>query len=465
MEPEQPLLVHANNVTRKDFAESWEVLSGEAYKVIWLAWPMVVVSVSQYLVQAVPMMMLGHLDELALSSASVATSLSTVTGYSLIFGMACALETLCGQAYGAKHYKKVGTFTYGAIIWLFLACMPVCVLWIYTGRLLILIGQDPVISVEAGKYSIWLIPSLFPYAILQSLVRYLQTQSLILPMLLSTVASLCLHLPLSWALIFKLKLGNAGAALSIGLSYWLNAIMLGLYVKYSSSSFLSTPSFAAVMNCLEWWTVEIIILCGGLLPNPELETSVLSICLTIISMHFGIQYAFGAAASTRVSNELGAGKAQAAQLAVSTVLVLSIVEFVIASTAIFTCRYTLGYLFSNEKDVVYYIKEMTPFVCIFIVFDSLQAVFSGVARGSGWQNVGAYVNLGAYYLVGIPVSLLLGFVLPLQGKGLWCGLIVGAMVQSVLLVIITFRTDWEKQAVEARRRIFEGKLPTRDQLV
>ncbi|KAL0378034.1 UNVERIFIED_CONTAM: protein DETOXIFICATION 14 [Sesamum radiatum] len=387
MESQQPLLVQENNVTRNDFAK-WE---------------------------AVPMMMLGHLDELALSSASIATSLSTVTGYSLIFGMACALETLCGQAYGAKHYQKVGTFTYGAIIWLFVPCIPVCVLWIYTDKLLILLGQDPVISVEAGKFSIWLIPSLFPYAILQSLVRYLQTQSLILPMLLSTVASICLHLPLSWALIFKLKLGNAGAALSIGLSYWLNAIMLGLYVKYSSSCEKTRTSFSkdvlqttreffqfaipsAVMNCLEWWTVEIVILCGGLLPNPELETSVLSIC-------------------TRVSNELGAGKEKAAQLAVSTVLVLSIVEFVIASTVIFACRYTLGYLFSNEKGVVYYIKEMTPFVCIFIVFDSLQAVFSGVARGSGWQNIGAYVNLGAYYLVGVPVSLLLGFVLPLKGKG------------------------------------------------
>ncbi|KAK4393585.1 protein DETOXIFICATION 14 [Sesamum angolense] len=459
MEPEQPLLVQENKGTRSDFAAKWEVLSGEVYKVSWLVGPMIVVSVSQYLVRAVPMMMLGHLDELALSSAAIATSLSNVTGYSLIVRDFYAyyvfqflilllqgvnvehyVEYCCGKNANLewlvhwrpsvdrpmeqKHYHKVGTFTYGAIIWLFLACIP--------------------------------------------------TQSLILPMLLSTVASLCVHLLLSWALIFKLKLGNAGAALSIGLSYWLNVIMLGLYVKYSSSCektrtsfskdvFLTTREFfrfaipSAVMNCLEWWTFEIVILCGGLLPNPELETSVLSICLTIISIHYRIQYAFGAAASTRVSNELGAGKAQAAQLAVSTVLVMSIVEFVIASTIIFVCRHSLGYLFSNEKGVVYYIKEMTPFLCISIVFDSLQAVFSGVARGSGWQHIGAYVNLGAYYVVGIPVSLLLGFVLALKGKGLWCGLIAGAMADSQLTVV--------PQAMEARRRIFEGKLLAHDELI
>lgn len=150
-------------------------------------------------------------------------------------GMACALETLCGQAYGAGQYRKLSTYTYGATIWLLLACIPISILWIYTEKILVLTGQDPAMSAEAGKFSIWLIPSLFPYAILQSLVRFLQTQSLILPMLFSTVASLCIHLPLSWALIFKTDLGSVGAALSIGLSYWLNVIFLGIYVKYSEN--------------------------------------------------------------------------------------------------------------------------------------------------------------------------------------------------------------------------------------
>lgn len=151
------------------------------------------------------------------------------------FGMAGALETLCGQAYGAKQYQKVGTYTFVSIICLLLVCLPVSILWMYTDKLLIFIGQDPLISVEAGKYAMWLIPSLFPYAIYQSLVRYLQIQSMILPMLLSTVAALCFHLPLLWVVIFKLKLGNPGAALSISVSYWLNAIILGIYVKYSPS--------------------------------------------------------------------------------------------------------------------------------------------------------------------------------------------------------------------------------------
>lgn len=147
--------------------------------------------------------------------------------------MASALETLCGQAYGARQYKRVGTLSYGAILCLFLVCIPLSLLFILTEKLLLLTGQDPLISAAAGKFAIQLIPTLIPYAILQCLVRYLQIQSLIFPMVWSSLASLFFQLPLCWAFIFKLNLGNGGAAFSIGISYWFNVVLLLLYVMYS----------------------------------------------------------------------------------------------------------------------------------------------------------------------------------------------------------------------------------------
>ena len=147
--------------------------------------------------------------------------------------MASALETLCGQAYGAEQYHKLGTQTYTAIVSLLLVCLPLAVIWINMSKLLTFIGQDPVISHEAGQFSIWLVPALFGYATLQALVRYLQTQSLIMPLLLTSCAILGFHIPLCWALVFKSGLGSLGGALAIGISYWLNVIFLGLYIKYS----------------------------------------------------------------------------------------------------------------------------------------------------------------------------------------------------------------------------------------
>ncbi|CAI9110631.1 OLC1v1010691C1 [Oldenlandia corymbosa var. corymbosa] len=459
---------------------TWDLFVTELKRVSYIAVPMVVVTVSQHLVRVVSMMMVGHLSELQLSGTSIATSITNVTGFSLLFGMASALETLCGQAYGAELYHKLGIYTYGAIISLILACLPISILWIFMDKLLVLMGQDHSISAEAGKYAIWLIPTLFPYAILQALMRYLQTQSLITPMLYSSVAALLFHVPVCWALVFYFKLGNAGAALAIGLSYWLNVVILFVYVKYAAAFEKTRLSFSkdsmssigeffklavpsSVMVCVEWWTYEIVVLLSGLLPNPQLETSVLSICLLIASLHYFVPFSVGAAASTRVSNELGAGNPEAAKLAVWAVIGISMAEVIIASGVLFGCRNILGYAFSNEKEVVGYLKNVSPLVCLVLVMDGIQAVLSGVARGSGWQHIGAYVNIGAFYLVGIPVALVLGFVLHLGGTGLWIGLNAGSVTQSLLLGLITSFTNWEKQAITARGRVFDSaSLPPPD---
>ena len=40
----------------------------------------------------------------------------------------------------------------------------------------------------------------------------------------------------------------------------------------------------------------------------------------------------------------------------------------------------------------------------------------GTARGCGWQKIAALINLGAYYIVGVPSAVLLAFVFKLGGK-------------------------------------------------
>lgn len=167
-------------------------------------------------------------------------------------GLVGGLDTLCGQAYGAKQYQKLGVYTTSAMISLLLICPPSCILWALMGKILPLIGQDPLISKEAGKYSLLLIPGLFGSAILKPLTRYLQTQSLIIPLLVSSFTILCLHVPICWIFVYKSELRYLGAALAFSISIWLNLIMLGVYVRCSSTcnetrgSFLSKDAFFAI---------------------------------------------------------------------------------------------------------------------------------------------------------------------------------------------------------------------------
>ncbi|XP_059659112.1 protein DETOXIFICATION 16-like [Cornus florida] len=442
-----------------------------------LAGPLVVVSFLQYSLQMISVMFIGHLGELSLSSASMATSFAGVTGFSFMLGMGSGLETFCGQAYGAKQYHMLGIHMQRAMLVVVLLGIPISVLWAFSGYILTSCGQDLAISTHAGIYARWLIPSIFPYGILQCQLRFLQTQNSVKPLMISTGFTSLVHVLVCWILVSRLGFGNKGAALSNAISYWINVLILAIYIKFSPScqktwtgfskegmknllSFLSLAIPSTLMLCLEMWSYEILVLMSGFLPNPKLETSMMSVSLNTISLVFRIPFGFGSAVSTRVSNELGAGQPRAARLAARVVIFLAVAEGFLVSLVSVSVRGVWGYLYTNEKEVVKYLACIMPVLAISNFMDGIQAVLSGIARGCGWQKIGAFVNLGAYYFVGLPCAIILTFVFHLGGKGLWMGIISGSGLQALLLLVITLRTDWEHQARMARERVYSSSIPT-----
>ncbi|KAK7252282.1 hypothetical protein RIF29_36120 [Crotalaria pallida] len=459
----------------KRVLERTEILV-EVKKQLWLAGPLIFVSLLNFCIQVISVMFVGHLGELALSGASMATSFASVTGSSLLMGMASALDTLCGQSYGAKQHRMLGIYMQRAMLILTFVCIPLAIIWANTGSILIFCGQDHEISAEAGKYAQSMIPSLFAYGLLQCLNRFLQTQNIVFPMMFSSGVTTLLHILVCWILVFKSELGSRGAAVANCISYWVNVLILILYVKFSPScaktwtgfskeSLHNIPPFlriaipSAVMVCLESWSFESMVLLSGLLPNPKLETSVLSICLNTSSTVWMIPFGISGAVSTRVSNELGAGHPWAARLAVYVVLVMTIIEGTLVGTVMILIRNIWGYAYSNEVEVVEYVAIMLPILAASNMLEGLQCVLSGNARGCGWQKIGAFINLGSYYVVGIPSAILLAFVLHLGGKGLWMGIICALLVQVLSLLIVTMRTDWEQEAKKATDRVHDSIKP------
>ncbi|KAK1682638.1 hypothetical protein QYE76_043486 [Lolium multiflorum] len=410
----------------------------EVKKQLYLAGPLIAGCLLQNVVQMISVMFVGHLGELALSSASIATSFAGVTGFSLLSGMASSLDTLCGQAFGAKQYHLLGIYKQRAILVLTLVSVVVAMVWAYTGQILLLVGQDAEIAMGAGSYIRWLIPALFVYGLLQCHVRFLQTQNIVLPVMMSAGVTALSHVPVCWLLVYKLGLGNKGAALANAISYLANVSILTVYIR--------------------WWSFELLVLLSGLLPNPKLEASVLSISLNTGSLVFMIPFGLGAAISTRVSNELGAGQPQAARLATRVTMVLGLVAGVSLGLVMILVRNIWGYAYSNEKEVVENISRMMPILGMAFVFDDMQCVLSGVIRGCGLQKIGACVNLGAYYLVGVPAALCFAFFYHFGGMGLWFGIICGLAVQMLLLLSITLCTNWEKEASKAKDRVFSSSL-------
>ena len=70
--------------------------------------------------------------------------------------MATALDTLCGQAFGAGQHGLLGAYKQRAMVVLALACVPIVALWANAARILVLLGQDRAIAAVAGEFTRWL---------------------------------------------------------------------------------------------------------------------------------------------------------------------------------------------------------------------------------------------------------------------------------------------------------------------
>ncbi|KAK6146825.1 hypothetical protein DH2020_020694 [Rehmannia glutinosa] len=447
-----------------------EKFINEAKMQLGLALPLIVVNMLQYSLQVISIMFVGHLGKLSLSSASMATSFAAVTGFSVLLGMGSALETLCGQANGAKQYHMLGVYTQRAILTLLAVSIALAVIWYNTSFILVTLGQEKDISSGAGEFNRWMIPGLFAYGILQCLIRFLQAQKIVVPMMIISGMTAIFHIFMCWLFLFKIKLGSRGAALANAVSYWINVLLLALYVKFSTAcaetftgfsreafngilGFLRLAIPSAIMICFEYWSFEMVVLLSGRLPNPKLETSVLSISLNTCWMVYMISVGLGGAVSTRVSNELGAGNSQRARLAVYVAAAIATSEGLIIGTSTILVRHVWGKLYSNDKEVIRYVAKIMPLLALSDFLDGFQCVLSGAARGCGWQTLCAFINLGAYYVVGIPSSVVLAFVFHKGGKGLWTGIILALSVQSVALIIVNLCTNWDDEVVKAGDRV------------
>lgn len=99
-------------------------------------------------------------------------------------GLTGALETLCGQAFGAKMYKQLGLYLKTSCQITFIVSVIISVLWFFTEHILLLLHQDPDIAKSVALYVKCLIPGLFAYGFLQNFMRYCQAQGIIFPLVL-----------------------------------------------------------------------------------------------------------------------------------------------------------------------------------------------------------------------------------------------------------------------------------------
>ncbi|TKY66966.1 TRANSPARENT TESTA protein 12 [Spatholobus suberectus] len=435
-----------------------------------LAAPAVIVYLINYVMSMSTQIFSGHLGNLELAAASLGNTGIQVFAYGLMLGMGSAVETLCGQAYGAKKFEMLGIYLQRSTVLLTLAGVLLTVIYIFSEPILIFLGESPRIASAAALFVYGLIPQIFAYAVNFPIQKFLQAQSIVAPSAYISTATLLIHLVLSWVVVYEVGLGLLGASLVLSISWWIIVIAQFVYIVkserckhtwrgFSFQAFTGLPEFfklsaaSAVMLCLETWYFQILVLLAGLLPHPELALDSLAICTTVSGWVFMISVGFNAAASVRVSNELGARNPKSASFSVVVVTVISFIISVIVAVVVLAMRDVISYAFTEGEEVAAAVSDLCPLLALSIVLNGIQPVLSGVAVGCGWQTFVAYVNVGCYYGIGIPLGSLLGFYFKLSAKGIWLGMLAGMVLQTIILVWITFRTDWNKEVEEAAKRL------------
>ncbi|KAJ6706835.1 MULTIDRUG RESISTANCE PROTEIN [Salix viminalis] len=435
-----------------------------------LAAPAVIVYLLNNVISMSTQIFCGHLGNLELAAVSLGNNGIQMFAYGLMLGMGSAVETLCGQAYGAHKYEMLGVYLQRSTILLMATAVPLMAIYIFSKPLLMLLGEPVSIASAAAVFVYGLIPQIFAYAANFPIQKFLQAQSIVTPSAYISFGALVVHVSLSWLAIFKWNWGLMGAGLVLSFSWWIIVVAQFVYIVTSKRcrltwtgfslqafsglwSFFKLSAASAVMLCLETWYFQILVLIAGLLKNAEVALDALSVCMTLSGWVFMISVGFNAAASVRVSNELGAGHPKSASFSVLVVTSCSFIISVVAAIVVMIVRDSISYIFTEGEVVAEAVSDLSPFLAATLVLNGIQPVLSGVAVGCGWQAFVAYVNVGCYYLVGVPLGVLLGFKSDLGAKGIWSGMLGGTILQTIILLWVTLRADWEKEVQNAQSRL------------
>lgn len=206
--------------------------------------------------------------------------------------MGSALETLCGQSFGAGQVQKLGIYMQRSWIILLASALLLCPLYLFATPVLRLIGQEEDIAVAAGRFSVAILPQVFAQAVTFPTQKFLQAQSKVGVLAWIGLAALLLHVALLALFLYVFRWGVAGAAAAFNVSQWAVAVAQLVYVMgwcrdgwsgFSWAAFRDLWAFvklslaSAVMLCLEVWYMMVLVVLTGHLDNAEIAVGSISI--------------------------------------------------------------------------------------------------------------------------------------------------------------------------------------------
>lgn len=436
----------------------------------------------QYSINTVSILSVGHIGENELAGVSLA-NVTFVVSSSIFIGMATCLDTLCPQAYGAKKFHLVGIYLQRCIALCFLIAIPIITLFFFSGSILKHIVPNDQLAYLAQTYLRIISCGLPGYILFETGKRFLQAQGNFIGGQYTLFICAPLNILLNYVFVFKFKLGFIGAPIAVALNYWIMAILLFSYVVFIDGrqcwygfqlnqcfkgwgSMISLALPGIIMIEAEFFAFQIITLSCSRFGTTALAAQ--SVVSTTASLSFQIPFSISIAASTRIGNLIGSNAKKASKLSVKVTLFYSIFSGLWNFCILYFFRSQIANTFTSDSIVAQKAIYVFPVVALNQMYDCLNVLAAGCLRAQGRQKIGGYLNLIAYYMIGVPLAFLFGFKWGYEIRGLWIGLGFGIFSLALFELYFLYTSDWDQiieASIKRHKQADSGKVDEHTTLV
>ncbi|CDW80600.1 na+-driven multidrug efflux pump [Stylonychia lemnae] len=452
-----------NNSLIQDF---WIVLK--------LAVPPVISMFFQFFVQLINTYYIGHLnDQVIMAGIGMGNMLINILCFAVTQGLNSALETFISQSFGATNYSYCGVLLNRGRLIVSVFLIPIILIFVVSDKLLIYIGQDAQIAEISKQFSLMMMPGIWAMTQFDVIRKYMIAQRQNTIPVYIQFFTMILHFGWCHLFISVYEWSVFGAALATNITYLLNLIIIDHVLAKSQkfqftrapldrsifqewSEYLRIGIPGAFMLCFEWWAFEFLAIFSGYISVASLaaEIVIINIVSFIFMMPLGISYA----ASSLTGYYVGQGNIKRAKRFAFVIMLLNIILtiFVLALIVIFNEQ--ISRLFTHEEEIVEIVNKVLWIIVIYIFFDTIHGVQSGIIKGIGKQTYSSIFLLICYYCFGMPLALVFAFKLQMEVSGLWLGFTIASMILDVGFYFIINCTQWELAGKDMRKRSMTSEI-------
>jgi MATE family multidrug resistance protein len=426
----------------------------ELRALIMLAVPVVLSELGWMAQGVVDTIMVGKLGPVAIGAVALGNAIYYIPSLFGI-GLLLGLDTLVAQAYGRKDYDDCHRWLAQGV---YLACIitpPLMILVAVASLGYTRFGIAGEVARPAASYLLILNWGTLPLLLYGGVRRYLQGVGQVGVITVTYVAANLINWLGNWVFIYGKwgmpALGVDGSALSTCLARVLMAAaLIGFAWRYERQrghplfQHWAGPSMQRILKLtrlgapaagqilLEVGAWNLATLSAGWLTPVALATH--QIALNYAAVTYMVPLGVGAAAAVSVGHAVGADDPAKARRAGWLALGLGTAFMLCAGIVFFVAPVPLIELYTRDPEVLAVGPGLLWVAAAFQVFDGIQTVCTGALRGLGETRAPMLANFVGYWVLGLPLGLMLCFVLRWGIYGMWIGLTLALVVIACALL-------------------------------